>query len=178
MSHEQVFEGEKSSRDFQIEERTVSEIKEKNFNDPFEMLNEIREETGQISELAAEENALVKEFFVALHKIMKPFARTLPVSTALLPKEWGNVSHASLDLTGQLLILYSDGKMRLTNLKEQKHRELLINITYDVIPRLKKLVVSHRQNIESRVRFMSLVTKELQNTAKAFSSEASEQPVI
>ncbi len=178
MSHEQVFEGEKGSRDFQIEERTVSEIKEKNFNDPFEMLNEIREETGQISELAAEENALVKEFFVALHKIMEPFARTLPVSTALLPKEWGNVSHASLDLTGQLLILYSDGKMRLTNLKEQKHRELLINITYDVIPRLKKLVVSHRQNIESRVRFMSLVTKELQNTAKAFSSEASEQPVI
>ncbi len=178
MSHEQVFEGEKHSRDFQVEERAVPEIEKKSFNDPFEMLNEIREETGQISELVAEENVLVKEFFVAIHKIIKPFARTLPVSTALLPKELGNASHASLDLTGQLLILYPNGKMRLIDLKEQKHRELLINITYDVIPRLKKLVMSHRQSIESRVKFMSLVTKELQNTAKAFSSDASKQSAI
>jgi hypothetical protein len=178
MSNEQFLEEERSARDSQIEDRTSPEMEEKSLGDPFETLNEIREETGQISELTAEENMLVREFFAALHKIMKPFAQTLPISTALLPKEWGTVSHASLDLTGQLLILYPDGRMRPINLEEQRHRELLLKITHDIIPKLKRLVTLHRQNIESRVKFMSFVTKELQNTAKAFSSDASKQSTI
>ncbi|MDH5783538.1 MAG: hypothetical protein OEZ35_07760 [Candidatus Bathyarchaeota archaeon] len=145
------------------------ETKEKTIEDTLKFLDDIREETGQVFELTTEENMLVREFLTALLKIIRPLAQALPVSTSVLPEEWGKVSQASLDLTGQLLLLYPDETMKLINLTEQRHRELLLRITYDIMPTLKRLITSHRQKIEARVTFMSSITKELQKTAKAFS---------
>ena len=141
-------------------------------------LNDIRQETGQIAELTAEENMLVTEFVLSLLKIMQPLTPTLPVSTSVLPKEWGKVSQASIDLTGQLLVLYPDKKMEAVNLTEQKNRELLLEITRDIMPTLKRLVTSYRQKIEERVKFMSSVTKELQRTANAFSPDDIKQLAV
>ncbi len=132
-------------------------------------LGDIRQETGQIAELTAEENMLVEEFFIALLKIMQPLTSTLPVSTSILPKDWGRINQASIDLTGQLLVLYPDKNMKTINLTEQNNRELLLEITRDIMPTLKDLVTSYRQKIEARVKFLSSITKELQTTAKAFS---------
>jgi len=148
---------------------------ENSFESAVKFLDGIREETGQISELMTEENMLVKEFFASLLKIMRPIVKTLPVSTSVFPEDWGKVNRASLDVTGRLLVLLSDGKMRSIDLTERRHRELLVKVTYDIMPTLKRLMTSHRQKIETRVKFMSSITKELQKTAKAFSMEASEQ---
>ena len=145
------------------------ETKEKTIEDTLKYLDGIREETGQVFELTTEENMLVREFLASLLKIIQPLAQALPVSTSVLPEEWGKVSQASLDLTGQLLLLYPDETMKIINLTEQRHRELLLKITYDIMPTLKRLITSHRQKIEERVSFMSYITKELQKTAKAFS---------
>ena len=145
------------------------ETKEKTIEDTLKFLDGIREETGQVFELTTEENMLVQEFLTSLLKIIQPLAQALPVSTSVLPEEWGKVSQASLDLTGQLLLLYPDETMKIINLTEQRHRELLLKITYDIMPTLKRLITSHRQKIEARVTFMSFITKELQKTAKAFS---------
>ena len=145
------------------------ETKEKTLEDTLKFLDGIREETGQVFELTTEENMLVREFLASLLKIIQPLAQALPVSTSVLPEEWGKVSQASLDLTGQLLLLYPDETMKIINLTEQRHRELLLKITYDIMPTLKRLITSHRQKIEERVSFMSYITKELQKTAKAFS---------
>jgi len=155
----------------QLQEKT-----KKGLEDSVNSLNDIRQETGQIAELTAEENMLVAEFILALLKIMQSITSTLPVSTSVLPKEWGKISQASIDLTGQLLVLYpdkkmKDKKMKTINLTEQKHRELLLEITHDIMPTLKRLVTSYREKIEARVKFMSSVTKELQRTAKAFSPD-------
>jgi F0F1-type ATP synthase membrane subunit b/b' len=168
MSQEQILKEEKRAEEPQKEKKASPE-------DVLKTLNDIREQTGQISELATEENMLVKEFLTALLKIMKPLTRTLPITTTILPEEWGKVSQANVDLTGQLLVLYPNGRMRSINLAEQRHRELLHKIIYDVMPKLKKLIASHRQEIEARVKFMSSVTKELQNTARAFSQDYYEQ---
>jgi hypothetical protein len=146
------------------------------FENALKFLDSIREETGQISELMTEENMLVKEFLAALLRIMQPLVETLPISTSVFPQEWGKISQASLDCTGQLLVLLHDGKMRSIDLKEQRHRELLLKITYDIMPTLKRLITSHRQKIETRVKLMSSITRELQKTAKAFSIDHSEQP--
>jgi len=145
------------------------ETKEKTIEDTLKYLDGIREETGQVFELTTEENMLVREFLTSLLKIIQPLAQALPVSTSVLPEEWGRVSQASLDLTGQLLLLYPDETMKIIDLTEQRHRELLLKITYDIMPTLKRLITSHRQKIEARVTFMSYITKELQKTAKAFS---------
>ena len=151
------------------------ETKEKTLEDTLKYLDGIREETGQVLELTTEENMLVREFLVSLLKIIQPLVQALPVSTSVLPEEWGKVSQASLDLTGQLLLLYPDERMKIIDLTEQRHRELLLKITYDIMPTLKRLITSHRQKIEARVTFMSFITKELQKTAKAFSPYGSKQ---
>jgi hypothetical protein len=145
------------------------ETKEKTLEDALKFLDGIREETGQVFELTTEEDMLVREFLASLVKIIQPLAEALPVSTSVLPEELGTVSQATLDLTGQLLLLYPDERMKLIDLTERRHRELLLNITYDIMPTLKRLITSHRQRIEERVGFMSYITKELQKTSKAFS---------
>jgi len=145
------------------------ETKEKTLEDSLKYLDSIREETGQVFELTTEEDMLVREFLTSLLKIIQPLAQALPVSTSVLPEEWGTVSQASLDLTGQLLLLYPDERMKLIDLTERRHRDLLLKITYDIMPTLKRLITLHRQRIEERVSFMSYITKELQKTAKAFS---------
>lgn len=170
---QELLEEVKGVEESQKGKKTPSETKEKSPEDPLKALNEIREEAGQISELTTEETMLVKEFLAALLVIMKPLARTLPVSTNVLPEEWRKVSQANLDLSGQLLVLYENGKMRSVKLTEQRYRELLLKIAYDIMPKLKRLVSSHRQRIEARVRLMSSITKELQNTAQAFSQDDS-----
>lgn len=176
MSQEQFLEEAKSVEEPEEKKKAAPEMKEKSpLDDSLKTLNDIREETGQISELVTEENMLVAEFLKALLKIMKPLARTLPISTAILPKEWGKVSQANLDLTGKLLILYPNERMESIELTEPLHRELLLEITHDIMPKLKRLITSHRQKIEARVKLMSSITKELQNTAKAFSPDESKQ---
>jgi hypothetical protein len=145
------------------------ETKEKTLEDALKLLDGIREETGQVLELTTEEDMLVQEFLASLLKIIQPLAQEVPVSTLVLPEELGIVSKASLDTTGQLVLLYPDERMKLIDLTERRHRDLLLKITYDIIPTLKRLITSHRQKIEERVGFMSYVTKELQKTAKAFS---------
>jgi hypothetical protein len=171
MSQEQLLQDDEKVEEPRKERSVASEAKEKTPEGLLEVLDDIREQTGQISELTTEEDLLVKEFLASILGIMKPLARTLPISRTILPKEWGEVSQANLDLTGQLLVLYPNGRMRSVNLAERKYRELLLNITYDLMPKLKKLVTSHRQNIEKRVEVMSSITKELQKTAKAFSPD-------
>jgi hypothetical protein len=128
-----------------------------------------------MSELTSEESMLVTEFLKTLIKVTQALPQKLPVSPSVLPEEWGEVNQASLDLTGQLLVLYPDEKMESINLTEQRYRELLIKIAYDVVPTLKKLITSHRQKIEARFKLMSSVTKELQRTAKTLSLDDSEQ---
>ncbi|MGD8505616.1 MAG: hypothetical protein PVF15_03010 [Candidatus Bathyarchaeota archaeon] len=171
MSQEQLLQEDEKVEESRKKRSVASEVKERTPEGLLEVLDDIREQTGQISELTTEEDLLVKEFLASILGIMKPLVRTLPISTTILPKEWGEISQANLDLTGQLLVLYPNGRMRTINLAERKHRELLLNITYDLMPKLKKLVTSHRQNIEKRVKVMSSITKELQKTAKAFSPD-------
>ncbi|UCC33963.1 MAG: hypothetical protein JSW53_02890 [Candidatus Bathyarchaeota archaeon] len=142
-----------------------------------ESLDDIRQETAQISELTTEEDMLVAEYTMALVDILRPLAPAITVSTSILPEEWGKVNEASLDHTGQLLILGPGKKMRAIDLTARKHRELLLKVTRDIMPTLKNLVTEYRQGIEARVSFMSSVTEELQRTAKAFSPDDFKQPI-
>jgi len=155
--------------------KELQETKKKRLEDTLKSLEDIREEIGQMSELTSEESMLVTEFLKTLIKVMQFLPQKLPVSPSVLPEEWGEVNQASLDLTGQLLVLYPDKKMESINLTEQRYRELLIKIAYDVVPTLKKLIASHCKKIEARFKLMSSVTKELQRTAKTLLLDDSEQ---
>jgi hypothetical protein len=158
-------------------ESKESREEKRRLEDTLKSLEEVREEIGQISELAAEENLLVADFLTTLIRVMRFLPQKLPVSTSVLPEEWGEVSQASLDFAGQLLVLYPDKKMESINLREQRHRELLVRVAYDVVPTLKRLITSYRQKMEARFKLMSSVTKELRRTVKTLSIDDSKQSI-
>jgi len=133
-------------------------------------LKSAQEDIGQISELSSEEETLVVEFFESLSKLMESVAQNLPISTETISKYFNGAAQASVDASGHLLVLYNDGRMELRNLKgEKKHRDLMISVLEDLLPKFKQLFSDKRQKVEDRMRFLSLITKETQKMSRALS---------
>lgn len=132
-------------------------------------LRSAQEDIGQISELSSEEETLVTEFFESLSKVMEPVEQSLSVSPEKLSKYLSDVVQASVDRSGHLVILHKDGKIELKNLREEKHRNLLVSVLEDLLPRFKQLFSDQRQRIEDRMSFFLAVTKEMQKMSKALS---------
>jgi hypothetical protein len=135
--------------------------------DLVDSLKSLQDDIGQISELTSEEELLTAEFFVSLLRLMRPLTPSIQVSTSILSEEMGTVVQASLDETGQLTLLYEDGRMELKNLSEQRYRDLLITVIEDVMPKFKQLTGAQKRKVESRIKFLSAITKEMQKISKA-----------
>jgi hypothetical protein len=133
-------------------------------------LKSVADDIGQMNELTSEEKLLVAEFFVSLMKLMQPLTPSMQVSTMALPTELGNVVQANVDPTGYLALLFRDGHLELINLSEEKHRELMLVVVEDVIPKFKQLTSGQKRKIENRIKFLSQVTKEMQKIAAALST--------
>ena len=133
-------------------------------------LTEIQENAGQISELAKEEDNLVTEFFSFMFKILKPFSKTLEISVSALPEQYrGQVSKSYLYLTGQLVLVHTDGELEILNLADKENHDILVQITEEIMAKLKTVINTSKLKTENRVKFLITVTKELQKVAKIFS---------
>lgn len=139
-------------------------------NEAKHSLKDIKDDIGQICELATEENSLVTAFFESLRELIKPLAPTIEVSAEALPKELGLVSQAHLDPDGHLILLHKNKQTELKDLHKQEHRDLLIMVIKDILPKLKDLTTAHRQKIEQRLQFLSSITMELQKISRTFST--------
>jgi len=135
-----------------------------------ESLKTVQDDIGQICELVSEEKNFVAAYLESLLKIMRPLKVTISVSPSALSEDVGKVAQASVDSTGNLIILYRDGRMELKDLGEEANRDLLILVIRDTMPKLKQFTTAYRQRIENRIKFLSAVTKELQKISKAFST--------
>jgi hypothetical protein len=140
-----------------------------------ESLKSVQDDIGQIAELTSEEELLVAEFFSLLLKLMAPLASSMPVSTEILPNEMQTAVQANLDAKGQLALLYEDGRMELTNLSEQRYRDLLIAVIEDVTPKFKELTGTQKRKVENRIKFLSLITKEMQKISRALLPSSASQ---
>ncbi len=135
-----------------------------------ESLKGTADDIGQISELSSEEKILVTQFFKSLFKLMQPLAPSIPVNQLALPVEVGDVLQAHVDPTGHLAMFFADGHMELKDLREEKNRELMIVVVGDIIPKFKNLTSAQKRNIESRIKFISSITKEIQKSSEALSA--------
>lgn len=136
-------------------------------------LRSVQNDIGQISELTSEEETVVNEFFESFLKLMQPFTATISVSPEALPDDLGDVRLASLDPTGQLMLMYRDGYMILRNLREEENRDLMTAVLEGILPTLKQIFGAHREKIEGRMKFLLSITKEVQKMAKAVSRATS-----
>lgn len=125
-------------------------------------LKKLKEEVGQISELSSEEENVVRIFSLTFLKLLEPLTKALPVNVTLLPNELGSVAKANVLPKGDLVILFTDGRMESIDLTENENRDLLVIVISDVMPRLNDLISQRREKIERRITFLTEVTKELQ----------------
>jgi hypothetical protein len=137
--------------------------------DLIDSLRSISDDIGQISELTSEEKLLVSQFFSSFLALMRPLATALPVSVSAFP-EIGLVNQAFVDPTGKLMLIFQDGHMELRNLEEDQNRELMISVIEDVMPKFKSLTSGKKRKLESRIKFLTSITKELQKISDALSS--------
>lgn len=135
-----------------------------------ESLKRLREDVGQISELSAEEENLVRTFSLAFLKLMEPLAKNIPVDVEVLPRRLGRVERANIIPNGQLVLLHQNGRMESVDLVEVGNRDLLVTVVSDVLPKFKELVSERREKIEKRITFLSEITRELQNIADSFAT--------
>jgi hypothetical protein len=135
-----------------------------------ESLKSVADDIGQISELSSEEKLLVAQFFKSLLKLMHPLAPAMPVSTSALPTEPGLVTEAYIDPTGHLAMMYRDGHMELKSLDEEKNRDLMIAVVEDIMPKFKSLTSAQKRKVETRIKFLTAVTKELQKISETLTA--------
>jgi hypothetical protein len=136
-------------------------------------LKSTADDIGQISELTSEEKILIGQFFSSLLKLMQPLAPSIPVNQLALPGELGNVIVAHVDPTGHLVLQFEDGHIELKNLSEEKNRDLMTAVMVDVLPKFKSLTSAQKRKLETRIKLISSVTKEIQKSSDALSSAMS-----
>jgi len=140
------------------------------FEELLDSLKKLQDNVGQICELASEEKRLVAAFFESFLKLMQPIAGTIPISVKVLPEGMRDAEQAGVDPNGLLVVLHKSGSVELRDLREEKHRDLLITVMKDAMPKLNSLTTAYRRKIEERISFLSALTREFQRIAKAFSA--------
>ncbi len=136
-------------------------------------LKAVADDVGQISELTSEEKLLIAEFFKAFLKFMTPLTPGIGISKSALPTEAGNIQSAHIDPTGHLALIFEDGHLELKDLTEEKHRDLLIAVVQDAIPKFKQLTSQQKRKVENRIKFLSAITKDMQKISGALSAVGS-----
>ena len=135
-----------------------------------ESLKSISDDIGQITELNSEEKILVNQFFSSFFKLMQPLAPSITVNQIALPAKLGDVVQAHIDPTGHLILQFEDNHIELKDLSESKNRELMMTVVIDVMPKFKSLTNVQKLKLESRIRLLSSVTREIQKSSEALST--------
>jgi hypothetical protein len=161
---------------FQISANSTPEKKSQvSIQELVDSLKSIQDDIGQISELTSEEELLITEFFASLLRLMQPFTQSITVDPSVLPVKMGTVIKSGLDASGQLTLLYEDGRMELKDLSDPKLRDLMIAVIEDVIPKFKQFPAAHKSRIETRIKFLSAITREMQRISEALFPHASSE---
>ena len=133
-------------------------------------LKSVADDIGQISELSSEEKNLVTQFFNSLLKLMRPLATAIPVNISALPQDEGTVLEAYIDPTGHLSLMFQDGHMELKSLGDEQNRDLMMAVVEDVMPKFKSLTSAYRRKVETRIKLLTTVTKEIQKISETMPS--------
>ena len=154
--------------------KRIEKKQQVNSQEIIESLKAAGDDIGQISELSSEEKLLVAQFFQSLLKLMAPLTPSIAVSTSVLPLELGDAIQAHLDPTGHLALIFGDGHMELKDLSETKNRDLMMTVVAEVLPKFKGLTSQARRKVETRIKFLTSLTKEMQKSSDALTAVMTE----
>jgi hypothetical protein len=133
-------------------------------------LKSVADDIGQINELLSEEKLLVAQFFASLLKLMQPLADAIEIAPSTIAAHFKNVAEAYVDPTGHLALTFDDGLFKLLDLAESKNLDLMLDVIPDLLPKFRNLTSAKKSKIEDRMKFLSIVTKEMQRNSDSLSS--------
>jgi len=99
----------------------------------------VAEDIAQIGQLNSAENAVVTQFLTSLKTHMEPLTPAIPVSTVIIPIEYGLPEQAHIEVNGRLRLTYDDGSQKIVDLSEPKNRDFMMAVIDDVMPKLEAL---------------------------------------
>jgi hypothetical protein len=68
-------------------------------------------------------------------------------------------------------LVYTNGEVEILNLADHENHEILVDISNEILMKLKTVITSYRTKTENRVRFLMPIAKELQKIAEVFSEK-------
>jgi hypothetical protein len=133
-------------------------------------LKNVADDVGQINELLSEEKLLVTQFFASLLKLMQPLTDAIGISPSAIAPHFKNVAEAHVDPTGHLALTFDDGLFKLLDLAESRNVDLMLAVIPDLLLKFRNLTSAKKSKIEDRIKFLSIVTKEMQRSSDFLSS--------
>ncbi len=114
-----------------------------------ESFESVGSDIAEIGKLSNKEKNAVKAFLGMLKGNMEHVAQSVPISTKIVPIEYGSVSQAHVQPDGQLLLGFEDGGTALVDMSDPQNRDLLIAVMDDFVPKFEALTL---QIAEQRLR--------------------------
>jgi hypothetical protein len=106
-----------------------------------ETFQSVAEDIQQIGKLTNEENSFITGFIKSLKINMEPWTNQLAVSTKVIPIDYGVISQAYIHPNAVLELIYPDGSHSNVDLSEAKHRDLMMAVFDDVVPKFEALTL-------------------------------------
>jgi len=100
----------------------------------------VSEDIAEIGKLTNEENTVFSAFIASLKNHLEPLKRPIEVSAKIIPIDLGVVSQAYILPSGELALTFTDGKTELIDLNKPQHRDLMLSIVKDVLPKLEAII--------------------------------------
>lgn len=106
-----------------------------------ETFQSVAEDIQQIGKLTNEENSFVTGFIKSLKTNMEPWTNQIQVSTAVIPIDYGIISQAYIHPNAILELVYPDGHHDNVDLSQAKHRDLMMAVFDDIVPKFEALTL-------------------------------------
>lgn len=106
-----------------------------------ETFQSVAEDIQEIHKLTNEENSFVTGFIKSLKTNMEPWTNQLAVSTAVIPIDYGVIREAYIHPNAMLELIYPDGHCDNVDLSEAKHRDLMMAVFDDIVPKFEALTL-------------------------------------
>ncbi len=129
-----------------------------------QVLQNMGQETAELSKLLDEESKLVKELQDCLKQIMEKIHVSVTIVPPSIPSQ--GLKEITLNQNGELTTINDNGEKHTAPLSAYPP-EMIMSILFTVIPETVNVITSLRRKIGNRINLFEKMRRELKNAARA-----------
>jgi hypothetical protein len=136
-------------------------------------IDSLREECGQINELAKLEEYYSKEIIDQLKQIMMPGKTSIAIKLTTIPTSDSSAFDAVLTFEGIVCLLDDRGKVLLRRPLGEFQGETFLNIIDEILPEVNNLVIASQEKPSERLSAIERISRELRKIVHGENTERS-----